>query len=168
MELFQEYREKAKRSITIADHMLYVTYNLVRDPKLLLSVVENTFLSLSYAMSSLLQYEKLFKRIPNFEDSFDARFNIFKDVASKYNISIEFISLIVDVKSLISSHKNASVEFSRGDKLVICSDNYRMVAVSINDIKKYIIKAKLFIQEISNITSENDSIFRNDQAGRIK
>jgi|TARA_B100001971_G_C18045868_1_gene460168 hypothetical protein len=164
MELFQEYREKSKRSIIIADHMVSVTYNLVRDPKLLLSVIENTLLSLSYAMSSLLQYELLFKRVSPFEDSFDARFELFKEVAAKYNISVEFISLIIDVKGLISSHKNASVEFSRNDKLVICSDNYRIISVSMDDIKKHIIKAKLFIQEISNITSKDVSIFRNEQS----
>ena len=36
MEKFQEAREKARRNLQIADHMLYMTYGLVQDPKLLL------------------------------------------------------------------------------------------------------------------------------------
>ena len=163
MELFHEYQEKSKNSIILADHMLSVTYNLVRDHKLLFGVLENTFLSVSYAMSSVLHYEKLFKRIPHFEDSFDERFNAFKEVAARYNISIEFIMLIVDLKNLIAIHKESSVEFHKGDKIIMCSENYKMNMISIEDIKKYVFKAKLFIQETTNIISQNDKLFRDRQ-----
>jgi hypothetical protein len=43
MEEFQVLRDKAVEKIKIADHMLFMTYPLVKDPKLLMSILENTF-----------------------------------------------------------------------------------------------------------------------------
>jgi len=70
MEKFQELRELSKKRIRVADHMLTMTYPLVQDSKLLLAVVENIFLALTYIMGSVLHYERTFKRIPLFQDDF--------------------------------------------------------------------------------------------------
>ena len=41
MEKFQESLLKAKKNIHLADHMIFVTYKLVNDPRLLLSAIKN-------------------------------------------------------------------------------------------------------------------------------
>ena len=160
MEQFQELKEAAKKKITIADHMLTQTYPLVKDVKLLIAVLENTFLALSYAMSSVLSYDKLFKKISVFPENFEARFHIFKEkCAPRYNIDNEYLSLIREIKDIIIAHKKSPVEFARNDRFVICSDNYRMKTVSVDQLKKIIQKSKMFVQETGNIVNKNDGIF---------
>jgi len=160
MEKFQEAREKAKKSIKIADHILSVTYPLVKDSKLLLAVVENIFLAYTNAMASVLYYDRLFKRIPPFNDTFESKFNMFKEKCiHSYKLDKNYLEDMQDVKNIITEHKKSPMEFTRKDKFVICSDNYRMRAVSLDQLAAYVNKAKVFIQDIDNIVSKNERLF---------
>ena len=161
MEQFQVFREKAQTKLKIADHMLTMTYPLVKDTKLLLVIMENLFLSLTYAMSSILYYERLFKRIPLFSDNFESKFSIFKEKCiNKYDIPQEYVRLLQNVKSTMMEHKKSPIEFERKGTFVICSDSYKLRTISTSQIKDYIAKTKEFIQISSNITHKNEEIFR--------
>src|SRR3989338_1590780 len=116
MEKFQELRDSAGKKLKIADYMLTMTYPLVKDPKLLLSVVENLFLAYSYSISSLLHYERLFKRIPPFHDDFSSKLDLFMDKClERYGIDEENIRIIRDLREIIVAHRKSPVEFSRKD-----------------------------------------------------
>ncbi|MBU0665747.1 MAG: hypothetical protein ABIC91_04990 [Nanoarchaeota archaeon] len=161
MEEFQEAREKAKKNIMIADHMLIMTYPLIKDPKLLLAVIENISSALNNAMTSVLLYERLFKRVPVFQDTFDSKFNVFRQrIVDRYQINKEYLKLIQEVREIISQHKKSPVEFARKDKFVICSENYRIKTLGVPEMKTYIAKTKMFIEDIVRIVSKNDGIFK--------
>jgi len=161
MEQFQEAIEKANQKLKIADHMIFMTYPLVRDNKLLLSIIQNIFLALANAMSSILYYERLFKRIPAFNDNFDAKFTVFRTkCVDRLHIDKKYIKLISEIKDIIIEHKKSPVEFERNNKFVICSSTYRMRTISVEEIKKYITETRMFIQEANNIVSRNEGIFR--------
>ncbi len=160
MEHFQELREIAKKKIIVADHMLTQTYPMVKEPKLLLAVLENIFLALANAMTSLLEYERLFKRIPAYQETFDSKLNIFRiRLVDKYKIDKKYVQMISDVKETILEHKKSPVEFARKDKLVICDDEYQMKSISLAGIKQNISDTKQFIDIIQKITSKNEDIF---------
>ena len=159
MDLFKESMERAKRNIHIADHMLSVTYPLVKDTKLLLAIVENIFLAYTNAMSSLLYYKRALKLIPPFQDNFDSKFNIFRQrCVDKYKIDRNYIVEIQNLKDIIMGHKKSPVEFVRKDRFVICSDNYKLKTINLEEIKRYLNKAKLFIEEVNNIISKNERL----------
>lgn len=162
MERFQELREAAKKKVHLADHILTQTYPLVKDTKLLLVVIENIFLALTNAIGSLLYYERLFKRIPPFQDTFSSKFNMFRaKCVDRYKIDKELVLFIQGVKDIILEHKKSPVEFVRKDRFVICSDNYSMKTLSVEQIKEYLSKTKLFTNQIGNITSKEEAIFNN-------
>jgi hypothetical protein len=164
MEEFQVLRDKALQKIKIADHMLFMTYPIVKDPKLLVAIVENVFVSLECGMEALLQYERLFKRIPLFHDSFPSKLEIFKTkMVPKYKFSPKYASMIMEIKSLLSDHRNSPVTFARKDKFVICSPNYSIKTIDVNLVKKYIFEAKVFVNNINKIVSENERIFVRSQ-----
>jgi hypothetical protein len=161
MEQFQTERDEAIKKLKLADHMLSITYQLVQDPKLLLAVMENIYSAMEKAMSSVLYYERLFKRIPPFTDNFESKLGMFKNkVMNKYKISDDYIKTMQELREIIVEHKHSPVEFARKDKFVICSDNYKMKTISTQEIKKYVATAKLFIQNTSFIVSKNEGIFR--------
>jgi hypothetical protein len=160
MEKFQELRENAKKKIGIADHMLTQTYPLVQDPKLLLSVLENVFLALTNSVGSVLYYERLFKRIPPFQENFDSKYNIFRArIVNRYNIDKKYVDILKDIKEMLLQHRKSQMEFTRKDKLVICDEEYRMKTLSINDIKEYIETTKEFIDISQQITKKDEKLF---------
>jgi len=161
MERFQEEREKAKRNIKIADHMLSVTFPLVKDPKLLLAILENIFLAYTNSIAAILYYERLFKRIPPFHETFESKLNMFREkCVLRYNLDKSYLLEVQNIKEIILEHKKSPVEFKRKDQFVICSDNYRIKSVSVQDIKKYIDRAKLFIEAMDTIVSKDEGLFR--------
>lgn len=160
MEKFQELRDTAKKKLQLADHILTMTYPMVKDPHLLLSSIENLFLAFSYGMGSVLHYDRLFKRVPLFPDNFTSKFELFKDKCVKrYNINEEYLKIIKDLKNIIIAHKKSPMEFSRSESFIICNGNYRMRTISLNEVKTYVEKAKLFIKNVSTIVSKDEAIF---------
>jgi hypothetical protein len=120
MEKFQEARERAKKNIAVADHMLSVTFPLVKDTKLLLAIIENIFLAYTNSIAAILHHERLFKNIPPFQETFESKFNMFREMcSSKYKIDKSYLTEIQDIKDIITEHKKSPVEFKRGDKFVI-------------------------------------------------
>lgn len=161
MEKFQEAREKALKSLKTADHMVSVTYAVVKDTKLLIAILDNLNIALQETMNSILYYERLFKQIPQFQETFESKYNMFRLKSARHHkLDSDYITMIAEVKELLDEHKKSPVEFVRNNKFVICNKSYRMKSLSIVDIKKYIGRAKLFIQEANIITSKNEELFK--------
>lgn len=160
MERFQEQRELSKKKIQIADHMLTVTYPMIQDAKLLVAVLTNIFDSMNHAMTAILYYDRLFKRIPPFQENFDSKLNMFKARCfRRYDLDPEFVQIMQDLRDTLNERKQSPVEFARKDKFVICSNTYKMKTISTEKMKGYVAKAKLFIEKMSFMVSKNDGIF---------
>jgi len=161
MEKFQEAGEKAVQNLKIADHMLCVTYPLVKDNKLLMSITENIFLSLTNAMASVLYFERYFKRIQPFHETFESKFNIFSnDIASRYNIDKKYLKCIRAIKEVLVAHRDSKIEFSRGNRFVICEDNYKMRTIGIEELKEFIKVTKEFLVICGRIVHRNGYLYR--------
>ena len=161
MEKFQELRDLANKKLQLADHILTMTYPMIKDPHLLLSSIENLFLAFSYGIGSVLHYDRVFKRISPFPDDFASKFELFRDkCAKRYNLNNEYTKIIEDLRNILVAHKKSPMEFSRNERFVICNGNYRMRAISLNEVKSYVEKAKLFIKNVSSIVSKDEAIFR--------
>jgi hypothetical protein len=157
MEKYEQSLESAKKNLQLADHMLNVTYKVVNDPKLLLSIIGRISTALNNNLAFILHYERLYKRIPPFKEDFESMFNAFKlRVTKRYNINIEYITLIQEINEILKQHKNSAVEFRKDNKFVICSDKYRLKIISVDHIKRYINKAKVFLRETENMVKKNE------------
>lgn len=164
MEKFQELRDTAKKRISLADHMLNITYPFVKDPKMLIAVVENVFLAMTNSMSSVLHYERLFKRVPLFSDNFESKFSLFKEkCVKKGDVDPEHTVLLREIKDIIMHHKKSPVEFSRKDRFVICNGNYRVKTIGVEQLKGYIKNAKAFIDANNQIVSKEEGLFNKNE-----
>jgi len=161
MEKFQTSLIQSKKSLQIADHMIFVTYNVVNDARILLSSVKNIFNSLMSATESLLHYERLFKRIPIFPQNTQSKLTLLKDNCLKtYDLSQNYLYLINELNELLEEHKKSPIEFSRKDKFVICTPNYSMKTVTPKKIKEYITLTKKYIEDIEKIVTKHNEIFK--------
>lgn len=159
MERFQEYREKAMKHLQIADHMLTITYPLVNDPKLLMTVLDNVYKAMLFSMNSLLNYERMFKRINAFGDSTEEQIRIFNHVSQKHRLDVKYLRTLTELKDIMREHKNSPMEFARKDKLIIYTAKQDLKTINQTSIKKYIGLGKQFLAAVTKVTSHNERIF---------
>ncbi len=161
MEQFQIARDKARKNLQTADYMAFMTYPLVKDSRILLAVTENLFLALTNSMAAILHHDRLFKKIPPFQDTYESKYGLFKEKSIRmHNLSKDYLALMEEVKEIIIQHKKSPIEFTRRDAFIICSDDYRIKVINIEKIKEYISKTKRFVEDMETITKENERIFK--------
>lgn len=152
MESFQTLRIRALEKLNMADYLVSTTYSLVKEPKLLISVIEKLYAAFELTITALLEYEKNFKFIPVYSDNFDDRIDIFKrKIATKYEISNEIVDFIIRLKKTLDEHKKASVEFTKKETFVISDNNYNIITLNINEVKKNLTLSKKHMETLFSV-----------------
>jgi hypothetical protein len=152
MEAYQRLLAEAKKKLALADHMLFVTHPLVKDPKLLLAVMENLFLAQTHTVGALLYYERIFKRVQPFFDTFESKYRVFSEkCVEKYNLDSDYLEFLRTIKEVLLAHKRSPIEFSRKDQFIICSEDYELKVLNISEIKAFVAKTKLFYADINSL-----------------
>ena len=142
----------ANRNFKTADHMLYVTYPLVKDNKLLILVAENLCKALLAGLDALLYYETLYKRIRGVPENFVDKMDILKrSIASRYNIPRSNIVVIEDLNAIIEQRKKSPMEFVKREKYVICSSDYKTSVLTTEKLKNYINESRLFLNKVTSL-----------------
>ncbi|MBS3166854.1 hypothetical protein J4403_01450 [Candidatus Woesearchaeota archaeon] len=156
MERYLELFQKANDYFKTADHLAYVTYELVQEPKLLLTILDNLNLALKHKTDSLLEYERLYKRISPIPQNQELKLNLAEKCLRRYNLSNEMIHLIREVNSILEQHKKSPIAFGKGEKFVICSENYRTKTINIQEVKEYIVSAREYLSKLDKVLLKNE------------
>ncbi len=137
MEKFLENLQEAQKTIQTIDHMIYVTFPLIRDKKILIKIITEIKNAIMNCINSILQYEYLYKRINLYKNS-KTNFRIFiKKCCPYYKITQKEIDLIIELFELIEKHKQSATEFVREEKVVILSENLKTETITIEKIKEF-------------------------------
>lgn len=118
-----------------AEHILTQTYPLIKDPKILIGVLENIYYAINDIITCMLE-----ERNQNLSD--EEKFEIFKIKYSKYT---EFVK---EIKTLWKNKKECPIEFVKNEKLHLCSNEYEIRIISENEMKRYLSNAKLLSKQI--------------------
>lgn len=153
MEVFHEYVKKAQQSFKAGDHLLYVTYPLVKDMKLIVTIVENFYIAVVMIIDAALYYDKMFKRITIVPESFESRFEIFKNKsAERYGFTKKEVEVIRDLRTIVKSRRESPMEFVRKEKFVICSDGYSAIrAIDVNLLKAFSTNIRSMVAKLEKI-----------------
>jgi hypothetical protein len=136
--------------------MATFTYPVIKDSKMLIGIIENIFLSLTSSLAALLYYERAQRRIPPFYDTFDSKFYVFREEVGKRHNLAKYSKLLIEVRDLLIAHRESPVEFSKGGKFVICSENYSgNKTVTIENVLQYLTEAKQFFNQVNGIIKQN-------------
>ncbi|MBT3395478.1 hypothetical protein HOA59_02715 [archaeon] len=167
MEKFRNLVVEANKHYKLADHMTYVSYNLIKELKILLNIIDNLNKSMERGVEALLYLDYLYKRIDRYPDNFDERLELFKRKSmARYKISPEHILLMRELSEIVMQHKKSPMEFVRDGKYVICSNGYsNMKTLDVDEVKSYVLKAKVFILRLNNILKEYDANYRLSKRG---
>jgi hypothetical protein len=142
--------EEANKLFKTADHLTYVTYPLLKDNKLIITIIENLSEATTKAMDAVLYYEKYYKRIMHFPSDFKSKIEIFKLSSARYNINREYLVLLQNLHDIIEKRKSSKMEFVKNDKYVIWND-YDITTLNYEKIKGYLNNLKPFFNKINYI-----------------
>lgn len=147
MEKYLECLQKAIQSIRIADHMLYVTYPVIKDKRLLLKALEEVCESVILIIKAILYYDSSRDKITLSQNSHE-NFEVFiNKCAKRYNLNEDDIKDIKEILYTAESHKKSSMEFVRREKVVIMSDNLKTTVIESEKLKKHLSFAKNLVNK---------------------
>jgi len=138
--------DKAEHSLRTVDHIIYITYPLIKENRLLKKAIEQLYDIANNIIESALRYENMYKRIqmPKQEDYFETFRN---KCSAKFNINKDEIETLKEMFRIMEKHKESSFEFSRKEKLVIMSNNLRTESIGIEQLKKYLNILKIILKK---------------------
>ncbi len=146
--------DNAKRKVMIADHMLVMTYKQLKDPKLLVAVLDNLYGAVKLGLSELLEKEREYKRIPAYGNTAESMFSVFRDkLSNKIGVSPESLRSISEILELHKEHKASPVEFSRKKEFIIANKDYRLKTLTEEKLKKHIKFTKELLQLLERYTN---------------
>ena len=161
MEEFQNYIESAERNLKVAEHILRVSYPTLQDPKILLAACENIFLAFSNSMSAAVYYERRFKRIPPFAETFAGKLESFsRRIVPRYNIPRETINSLEELRDLLIKHEQSPVEFRKKESLVICDDSYKYETLTAERLDTYLAQAQQFYERMHELVVRHANLFK--------
>jgi hypothetical protein len=155
MENISENLVEADKSIRTADHMIYVTFPLIKDKRLLLKILQEIKKAVTHAMSSMLQFEYYNGRIKLYKDS-RVNFKIFLEkCVPRYQITKEEVALITELLDFVEKQKESPFEFGKEGRLILLSGNLRPRVMSVEKTKEFMFAAKSILRKTK------EEIFKN-------
>ena len=146
-EKFIENLADAEKILYTADHMIYITFPLINDKRLLLKIIQEIKKSVINCITSILHYEYAHMRVTLYKDP-SLNFRIFSEkCAPSYNITKDEIRLILELFDFVEKHRESSFEFMRNDKVVIMSGNMRPKTLTIEKAKDFLILGKNLLKK---------------------
>jgi hypothetical protein len=155
MEKFLENLQSAEKTLQTVDHMVYVTFPLVKDKRLLLKVLQETKNAITNCINSILQYEYLFKRITLYKDPKSNLRVFIEKCAPRYQITKEEINLIMELFDFIVKHKESPFEFVKDEKVVILSNNLNQKILTLEKTKEFLVLGKDIVRKTKEAMKRN-------------
>ena len=150
----KNFLDKAESSLRTIDHLVYITYPLIKENRLLKKILEQIYESATIIIEAILQYEYMYKRIKLYQDK-KQNFEIFTNkCAARFNITQEEVVVLKELFNLMEKHKESSFEFTRKDKLVIMSNNLKTESVGLEQVKKYLNILKIILKKAKTLINK--------------
>jgi len=148
MQKFINNLQETEKIINTVDHMIYVTYPLIKDKKLLIKIILELKNAIANCITIILQYEYLFKRISLYKDS-KTNFRTFQErCASRYELTSAETKSIVELFEIVKKHQQSSMEFVKNEKIIILSENLEQKTITIEKIKEFLELSKKLLKNI--------------------
>jgi hypothetical protein len=151
--------EEAKRMIKTVDHMIYVTYPLLKENRLLIRILEQINNAVFNIINAIMQHEYAYKRIKLYSD-IKVNMEIFETrVAGRYGIQPEYIAGIKQIFMLIEKHKKSPMEFVRNNRFIIMSESLETENITLEKLKFFLTIAKDLLKKTEMTMISDKSYF---------
>ncbi len=146
--------EEAQNKLNKADYILTQTYNSIKDPKILVVIVESIAKSMELLIDALLIYYRKKGLVKGVPSSLDAK-KLFFDDSVTFESKEQVLELLNDSESVLKAKRESPVEFRRNQTFVMCSEGYNIKKLDYEATKDMLKKAKLFINQAHTLVDGN-------------
>lgn len=149
---------EADKAIQTANHLIYITFPIVKHKKLLLKIILETRNCIMRTITAILQYEYVQKRIQLYQDP-QINFQIFEEKCSqRYSISPKEVEQIKTIFEITKKHEDSAMEVMTKDKVVILSKDLDQEIVTPEEARSFVEMAKeLFKKTKEHMINERKS-----------
>lgn len=136
MEKFLENLANSEKKINLVEHLIFVTYPIVKDKSILKKSLDELKKSVIKLINSILQYEYFSKRISLSKNS-HTNYIIFREKCAKhYGLNKEEIKAIYKILEIAFEKEKSSVDIKKEEKLVFFTSDSRVISINISDIRE--------------------------------
>ncbi len=147
--------EKAYRESKIADHMMYVTSKMIKDKRLLVSVLNHVRNSFLYSIKSFLLKERAFRRVAPLPSDDLLLVDLFFDNYSKrFGIDNNLKSKIRDVIKAKKAYDIRGMLLERSKKYIFISPDYSFIEFNVDEIKSLVKDGLNFVSKVKEEISK--------------
>ena len=157
MGSYKELFNAAKKEMGLADHLLYVTFPLVKENKFLLAILEHIINSAQKTLQALIEHEHYYKRVRLCPPNFALQVSAYREIEKTYALDPIFFRLFKKLLEIQRFEKDSLVRFKRGDKYILTTGEYNQVTVlDLDNIKKFLNCTKKFVERVEPIVMKDD------------
>jgi hypothetical protein len=148
----EEEIANARKELKLADHMVYVTYKLLNDRKIILSVANHVSKATNTAIFAFLENERRFKRIYHLPENERLRLMYFlRDYSEKFALDMDVEEMIIKLDNLRLMKSTDGYNVQKGESFYFVNGGFKVETVSVKMIKKYLSNARELINKIERI-----------------
>ncbi len=163
--------DKAKKELIIADHMLNVTFPLVKEKTLILSSLEHVDSAMNLMIKAFLEREEKLKKIVRLPKNETFLINFFtKEYEKKLDLNKRTLEAITLLPKLVEaknrkqykfelSTKSESFGFQRINNYFIIKEGFGTRKIEFEKIKEFLDEAKKLYKKISTCLDKTDWMF---------
>lgn len=141
----------AQEHLGSAEHLIFVSFPITKDPKILVNALISLKKSSLYAISNALKIEKI-RGNKNIGSDKEKNFSLFFDVVCKsYEIDSKSLMDLIDVAS---RHEHSGFEFSKKESLYILNDDLSLDELNLE-------RVKIFFETVNDLCLKVEREFRN-------
>jgi len=150
MQNFLKEIKEAGKKIQIADHLLYLTFPLLKDKKILIKILLELKSAIAKIINIILQREYLYKKIKLYDNP-KTNFKTFAEKSSgRYGIADAEIKMIVELFEFAEQYKKSPMELLKNEKIIIFTDDMRPKTITLEKTKKFSALAKNILKKVQN------------------
>ena len=136
--------------------MVYVTYKLLNDRKIMLAVANHISNAVNTAVFAFLENEKRYKRIYHLPENKRLKLMYFlRDYSEKFRLPLDDEEMIIKLDNLRKMKSAEGYNVQKGESFYFVNGGFKVETVSVALIKKYLSNARELINKIER-TIKND------------
>jgi len=139
--------EQAGKKIKSINHLIYITYPILKDERLFAKIIERLSEVLQKSIEIALIYEHYFSGT-EISRNFEIDYPIFRQKKDTFNITEEEIKSADEILLLNKKHKLSPMEFVRKNTLIILENNLTFEKISQQKLKDYLFKVESILKKV--------------------
>ncbi|HLG23367.1 MAG TPA: hypothetical protein VI564_00380 [Candidatus Nanoarchaeia archaeon] len=149
-ESFDEAVQELKR----VDHLFWVSLKYTRTVDVIKHVIDRLISCIGFGLEAILKYSKEKKLVSNIPDNAGLRIDLIKETFPQNSEIMEYVNFYARLRKLSRADYTKREEFRRHVTMIATIDNGEVVEVSIDTLKEYYEKTRVFLHFVKRTINE--------------